>query len=289
MTTSRFPLRHAAAAILTAAMFSLVACSESGPPPVRTGTPAYYFLNAKEAHAKGDFPKAMDWLDKITNANKNDFTERAWTLKLLLQSGLIAGYKELAENYEYGQRASKDNPTPFIKKLTEYRGNATRMALPFGEQYVAYEKSGPGPETVIDFPFPATGSTSKPAQLSKIAQGLTPNEDAVDAALTGMLTRGIVLAISETAGAKDDAVKGRAALQTLPLKVPRAAFELVVAKALYEGAQLHGKKYSGTPAIQEFLCQQALKALAAAGGTSKETKELKANLEKELKEAQKRK
>jgi hypothetical protein len=117
--------------LLTAALVSLVACSESGPPPIRTGTPAYYFQNAKDTYSKGDYVKAIDWLDKITKANKNEFTERAWTFRLLLEAGMISGYKELADNYEYGQRSNKDNPTPFIKKVTEYRSTAQRMALPF--------------------------------------------------------------------------------------------------------------------------------------------------------------
>lgn len=267
----------------------MLSCSESGPPPLRTGTPAYYFQTAKDAYAKGDFIKALDWLDKITKSNQNEFTERAWTFKLLLQSGLIAGYKELAENYEYGQRSNKANPTPFIKKLTEYRGAAVRMTLPFGEQYAEFEKSGPGPEAVIDFPFPASGTTVKPAQLGKIAQGLTPSDEAADAALKGMLSRGVILAICETVGAKDDAAKGRAALQTLPVKAPRAALELMLARALYTSAQLHGQKMSGNPAVQEFLSQRALQAMAAVTDASKETKELKSNIEKELKDAKKRK
>jgi hypothetical protein len=285
MTPSCLQLRPAFAALA----LSLVSCSESGPPPIRTGTPAYYFQNAKDTYAKGDYLKAIDWLDKITNANKNDFTDRAWTFKLLLQSGLITGYKELAENYEYGQRSSKDNPTPFIKKVTEYRSAGSRMGLPFGEAYAAYEKNGPPAETVIDFPFPPAGSTTKPGQIGKIAQGLVPNEDSVAAAQKGMLARGIILAICRTVGAKEDAAKGRAALQTLPAKVPRSAFELEMANALYSAALLHSRKLQGNPAVAEFLSQQALKALAAANDTSKETKELKTNLEKELKEAKQRK
>lgn len=267
-------------------MLSSVSCSESGgPPPVRTGTPAYYFQNAKEAYSKSDFRKTLDWLDKITGSNKNEFSERAWSFKLLIESGLISGYKELADHYEYGQRSNKANPTPFIKKLTEYRGAATRMTLPFGEHYAEFQKAGPGPEAVIDFPFPAAGSTTKPAQLSTIAQGQAPTEEAAEKALKAMLGRGVMLAICEAVGAKDDAAKGRAAMQTLPLKIPRGALELVLARSLFESAQLHGRKYSGNPAVQEFLSQQALKSLDAVSDSSKEVKELKTKIEKELKES----
>ena len=137
MLTSRSLHRTAGAAGL---LCLLVSCSEGGPPPVRTGTPAYYWQTAKEAYGKNDFPKAIDWLDKITKANKNDHTERAWAFRLLLTAGMINGYKELADNYEYGQRSNKNNPTPFIKKVTEYRGAASRMALQFGENYAEYDK-----------------------------------------------------------------------------------------------------------------------------------------------------
>lgn len=289
MKIPRLQLRRAgvAAAFLMMPLFS---CSDSGgPPAVRTGTPAYYFQNAKDAYGKGDYMKAIDWLDKITNANKNEFTDRAWTFKLLLQSGLITGYKELGENYEYGQRSNKENATPFIKKVTEYRSAASRMALPFGEAYAAYEKNGPPAEIVIDFPFPAVGTTTKPPALGKIAQGLVPNEESVDTALKGMLARGIVQAICQTVDAKDDAAKGRAALANLPVKVPRAAFELEMAHALYAGMQMHSRKLQGNPAVAEFLGQQAQKALSVVTDTSKDTKDLKANIEKDLKEAKARK
>ena len=278
--------RPSFAAVLMLALYS-VSCSDSGgPPPVRTGTPAYYFQNAKDAYAKSDFRKTLDWLDKITNANPNEFTGRAWAFKLLLESGLIAGYKELAENYEYGQRNNKANPTPFIKKLTEYRGAATRMTLPFGEHYAEFGKAVTGGEAVIDFPFPAAGSTTRPAQLSAIAQGLAPTEDAAGQALKAMLARGVMLAICEAVGAKEDAAKARAALQTPPLKIPRGALEMVLAKTLFESAQLHGRKYSGNPVVQEFLSKHSLQALALVSDLGKEGKELKAKVEKELKDAE---
>lgn len=283
-------LKPATAILAAVAALCLLACGADGPPPLRTGTPPYYWQSAKDAYAKGDFPKAIDWLDKITKLNKNEYSERAWAFRLLIGSGLITGYKELAENYEYGQRSSKDNPTPFIKKVTEYRGAASRMALQYGELYAEYDKvAGSGAETVIDFPFPASGTTTKPPQLGEIAQGRVPNEGAVDAAQGGMIARGVVLAICETAGAKEDAAKGRAALQTLPLKVPRGAFELVMAKTLFAAAQLHNGKNQGNPAVQEFLVKQALKAMGNVTDTGKDAKELKTNLDKELKDAVKRK
>jgi hypothetical protein len=269
----------------------LSSCSDSGggAPALRTGTPPYYFQTAKDAYVKGDFAKANDWLDRITKLNKNEHSERAWAYRLLLGSGLLNGYKELADNYEYGQRSTKANPTPFIKKVTEYRGAASRMALQYGELYAEYAKSAPGAEAVIDFPFPATGSTAKPPQLNQIAQGIAPTEEAVAATQSAMLTRGVVTAICQTVGAGDDASKGRAALATPPVKVPRSAFELVMAKTLFAGAQLHNNKNQGNPAVQEFLSKQALKALESVTGTSKEIKELKTNIEKELKDAVKRK
>lgn len=272
------------------AVLLLASCGGGdGTPPIRTGTPAYYFQNAKEAYAKGDFAKATDWLDKINKANPNEFSGRAWVFRLLLEAGSGAAYRDLAEYYEYGKSSNKDNPTPFIKKVIEYRGTATRMTLPFGELYALYQSSGPEAEAVIDFPFPSTGTTARPPQLTKISQGIPPTEDEASVALKASLARGIVLKICNLVGAKEDPAKGRAALEKLPVKVPRAAFELLMAKALYESAQLHGKKFSGSPAVQEFLCQQALKAFAAVTDDSKETKALKANIEKELKDAVKRK
>ncbi|MCC6540110.1 MAG: hypothetical protein IT162_21355 [Bryobacterales bacterium] len=276
-------------------VLSLGSCSgggegTGGAGAARTGTPAYYFQNAREAYSRSDFPKALDWLDKVTKANKNEFTDRAWAFKLVLQAGLIGGYKDLAEHYEYGQRANKSNRTPFIKKVTEYRGAATRMTLPFGENYAEYLKNGPGAEALLDFPFPATGSTAKPTLLNSIAQGIAQNEEKDLAVQKSMIARGIVLALCEAVGAKEDAAKGRAAMQATPVKLPRAAFEMMLAKALLSAAQLHGEKLSGNPAVQEFLAKQAQVAMSAVtDASSKDAKDLNASIAKELKDAVKRK
>jgi hypothetical protein len=272
------------AAVLLAATIFAFACSDSGGPPApKAGTPAYYFQTAKDNYVKGDYAKAIDWLDKIVKMNPNEFTHKAWAMRTVLVTGLIGGYRELAENYEYGSKSNKNNPTPFIKKVNDYRGQATRSVMSFAETYAAYVKSQPPSEIPLDFPYPSSGILSKPAQLSKIAEGIAPKEGDVDAALTAMLNRGVVKSLCAATGAKEDTGKAKEVLLTG--KTSRAAFETLIASTFLDGAKLNVPKLGGRAAVREFIAKQGMAALESAGPLDKAGKELKAGLEKELKEA----
>lgn len=281
------PLSRIPAAVLCAATIIAVSCSDSGAPaPPKTGTPAYYWQTAKDHYAKGDYPKAIDWLDKITKASSNEFTAKAWAMRTILTTGLIAGYRELAENYEYGSKTNKSNPTPFIKKVNDYRGFASRSVMQFAENYAEYLEAKPPAEVPLDFAWPASGMLGKPVQLNKVAEGLIPAEAEGATLTTAMLNRGVIKSLCLATGAKEDAGKAKEVLQSG--KTTRAAFETLIASTLLDGARMNTPKLGGRAAIREFLAKQGLKALESAGELDADGKALKSNLEKEVKEAQRK-
>lgn len=285
MFTGMTPLSRIPAAVLCAATILSVSCSDSGAPaPPKTGTPAYYWQTAADHYAKGDYTKAIDWLDKITKANSNEFTAKAWAMRTILTTGLIGGYRELAEHYEYGSKTNKSNPMPFIKKMNDYRGFASRSVMQFAENYAEYLKATPPAEIPLAFAWPASGTIGKPVQLNKVAEGLIPGEADATALTAAMLNRGVIKSLCLAAGAKEDTGKAKEVLQSG--KVPRAAFETLIASTLLDGARMNTPKLGGRATIREFLAKQGLKALESAGELDKDGKALKANLEKEVKEAQ---
>ncbi len=285
MFTGMTSLSRISTAALCAAMILSVSCSDSGAPaPPKTGTPAYYWQTANDNYAKGDYSKAIDWLDKITKANSNEFTAKAWAMRTILTTGLIGGYRELAENYEYGSKTNKGNPTPFIKKVNDYRGFASRSVMQFAENYTEYLKSNPPAEIPLDFAWPASGTIGKPAQLNKVAEGLIPADAEGSSLTTAMLNRGVIKSLCTAAGAKEDTGKAKEVLQSG--KAPRPAFETLIASTLLDGARMHTPRLGGRATIREFLAKQGLKALESAGELDKDGKALKSNLEKEVKEAQ---
>src|SRR5882762_656532 len=80
------------------------ACSSSSAP--EPGTPAYYWAAAKETFAANDYVKTTEHLDKLL-ASDNDYTARALPWRLILTSGMVRGYMDVADNCEYGVRAKK--------------------------------------------------------------------------------------------------------------------------------------------------------------------------------------
>ena len=90
----------------TALVISLVAaagfewsCSTSTAP--QPGTPPFYWAGAKEAFAAGDYDKASENLDRLLSG-ENEFTARAQPMLLVITSGLVRGYADVADTLETG-------------------------------------------------------------------------------------------------------------------------------------------------------------------------------------------
>jgi hypothetical protein len=261
-------------------ILTLVSCS-MGPSAPEKGTPEFYWQAARETFLAADYLKAADHLEQITRT-ENPFTAKAQPWKLVLTSGLANGFMELADNYEYGARANRANPTPFRRRVSNYRGMAAGISLQFAETFLKFS-ANKDPEIVLAFPFP-TGSSGQVIALNRVAKGIFPAEAEADTAQKHTIERSVLLAVSAAVGAGEDTAKARALFQGQDVKVPRATFILAMATALYDQSQLYGPRKLDTPEKTKMFATHALNAAMSIPET-KESKALIVKIQAALKKA----
>ena len=248
--------------LLAVAMILMLAACSMGPTAPEKGTPEFYWQAANETFLAADYLKTADHLEHIANS-QNAFTARALPWKLVLTSGLANGFMDLADNYEYGARANKANPTPFRRRVSDYRGMAGRISLQFAETFLKF-LDNKDPEIVLAFPFP-TGSSGQVVGLTKIGNGIFPSEAEAETVQTRTLERTVLHAVAAAVGAGEDTAKARALFTG-------ADFILAMATALYNQSQLYGPRKLDTPEKTKLFASHALDAAK----TLPETKESKA-------------
>lgn len=247
--------RSVATLALLSAFFILTSCSSqpSGPEP---GTPAFKWAAAHEVFTAGDYAKTLENLDNLVIAD-GEYTARALPWSLLVKSGLSSGYKEIADSYAKGVRTNKTASVDFQRLVSEYRDQAGRYALQFGDDFrkMAQQK---GDTVPMDFPFPQ-GSLSTPALYTKtdIGVSLTPAE--TDTVLKQSLQKGILLGICRAAGSPDDPAKAQEAIKGGT--VPRASFMLAMVHGLYDASELYSTTGLDEPQKRQAILELADSAL----------------------------
>lgn len=257
----------------------LVACS-TGPAPPRMGTPEFYWQAARETFGTADYLKTADHLDAI-GRTENQYTSKAQTWRLVLTSGMTKAFMELGDNYEYGARINKANPTPFRKRVSNYRNMAAGLCLQFAETIRAFKQSHKEPEITLSFPFP-TGSAGQVPGLNKLSNGIFLSEAEQEATQKRMLERSILIAVAKSAGAGEDTAKAQAMFQAGEVKVTRAMFMTAMANVLYEQSQLFTGLKLDKPDQLKLFANEALDTLKGVPVT-KETKALTAKIQAALK------
>lgn len=261
-----------------AANLILFSCS-SGPRPPQKGTPAFYWQAAREAYAAGDHLRTIQNLESIV-AGENEYTGRARTWLLVMTSGMVRGYMEIADFYESGARINKSNRLAFYKQVSNSRNGAGRMALRFAEVIGDYRKSTEDP-VLLDFPYPG-GSPAPSPILVKVGNGILPAENEMETAQKSALTRAVVLSVSRAVGAPADPARTQALFKAGAVKVPRAEFSLAMAQSLYDQSQLFTSTKLDQPDKMKLFCAQAEETLKTVPA-SKLTKELDGKIKAALK------
>jgi hypothetical protein len=270
-----------------AVLFSIVLVScTTGPTPPAPGTPAFYWGAAQETFLAGDYVKTSEHLERLTRST-SEYTGRAQVMRLVVSSGLMLGYKDLAEQYEYGARANKANPMPFRKRVTANRGLAGRYAMQVSEGYSEFRKGQKNAEVVLAFPFPARGAMAIAPQMPKVAQGLLVPDADLESAQVAMLQRGVVQAVCRAAGAPGDPPKAKELLKAPPFNVANDAFQFGMAQSLYDASILFSELKANLPQAQDQMLRQAAEAVALAPA-GKAADELKKKIEEDLKKLAKR-
>jgi hypothetical protein len=270
-------IRVMATGTLLLSAFVLISCSgSSGPEP---GTPAFYWAAARETFGTQDYVKTIDHLERVT-ATDNEYTARARPWLLVMTSGMARGYIDLADSFDAGARANKENPTEFRRRTNTYRGEADHLAVEFVEVFGKFQQGKDDP-VPIAYPLP-TGSAAPVTQLSRVATGILLARAEIEPAEKRSLNRAVLLQASAAAGAPDDVAKAQDLLKAGTLQVPRAAFVTMMSSTLFDESKIYGPRQIGNPDRVKIFCNRALDALKTVPET-KETKDLSTKIAKSLK------
>jgi hypothetical protein len=267
---------------IVSAFVVLTSCS-SGPSAPKPGTPGFFWGAAKETFAAGDYSKTLDNLDNLLGT-ENEYTARALPWFLVLSAGTTDGYIEMAEAYDAGAHANRDDSSPFRRQVTEYRKAGGQMALRFAEKYGGTAKL-PAGDVALVFGYPR-GSAADLPMLEKVQKGMVPQAGDIEAIQTSVIQKNVLQMACEAAGAPNDSAKAQAVLSAPDAKVPPAAFQLAMAGALHKAAGLYARDKLDDPNKLQTLCQLAQNALKGVP-ESKASKDLAGKIQATLKKAKK--
>ena len=260
-------------------LLAATSCS-TGPTPPQPGTPGFYWGAARETWRAGDILKTNDNLQELTD-NQTEFTGRARAWEVVSLAGTVRGLAELADAYEAGARANRNNPTPFRKQVYTLRQLAASTSLALTETVHGFLEQEKDPQTALDFDY-AVGSAQEPPGVKKIYDGMILQDAEADSLQTAMLQRGVLLTLCDFVNAPDDPAKTLEVFNAGNVKVPREVFLLAAARALHKASDLYVPTRLDNPVKLKALCQQALDALNAIPQT-KDTKALADKIQTALK------
>jgi hypothetical protein len=263
MTRNQF--RSLAAVVLVCACI-LGSCTRA-PAPVRPGTPAFFWAAAEAAWRAGDYVKTNDNLSQLVTGD-NEYAARARVWQLVLASGLVQGYGDLADAYQAGSRYNRTDAAGFREQVRVARAAAAQLSLQCGETFRSFLDADKSTSIVFAFAYPT--ATLTPPPLGKLNKGILLKGAEAETLQTAMLQRGVGQAASRVASA-----------ETFGQGVPRAQFLTAVAAALYEQSKLFGPKKLDQPQRLQALCGLAQEALRAVPPSAK-TRELQGNIQKAL-------
>lgn len=268
-------------ALATGVVLLMNSCTSAPPPPAK-GTPAFFWSAAKETFSAGDYVKASNHLEQLCKTD-NEYVARAQPWKLILDTGMARAYMALADRFERGSYANRTNPTPFRRRMGEYRVLAAQYAVQAAETMFKFRDKNKDAQILLDFTYP-TGSAAEIPQLNKIGQGILIQDAELESVVNKTLQREVLMMTCAAAGAPEDTAKTQELFKSPPVRVPRPGFLLAMAEAFYDLSKLFARDKLDQPQRLGALCKEALAALEGVP-ESKKTKELKGKIEKTLKAA----
>ncbi len=263
------------AVLVLAVVSTLAAGCGSGPPPIKPGSPAFFWAVARESYRTGDMLKAQSTLRELSQGD-NEFAARARILHLVVSAGVMKGLGDLANAYQSG---SEVTPTGFRSQAANLRGMAASAAMEF-TQAVFEAQAAHMTLTALSFGFPP-GNTAPPIELEKISCGTQLSDAERETLERAMLERGVVLALTRALG-ETDSMKAKARFQGAEAPVEKNTFLFGMAKLLYEGSDLFCSKRMGRPERQAVMCKEALETVKALPETE-ETRALAAEIQSAMK------
>jgi len=288
-----YSLRFHRFACLTFALIYLAAC---GPTVQRPAGPAGDYSDATDLFAKGKISRAIQFSEGLANASPpNPYTDRARVLRVVIFSGQIKSYKELAEAYSAGWEKTKD--PNFRSQFGAQRQNnlqyGVEAALNLNQVAGQLTKGGTLPaDLALEVPYPAAEGPTVIVQLNRVKDGGGIAAGDQDAAAMDAERKGIDDALGEIVGG--GRATARNALKSGPVKLDSYKFAIFLVKQLQNGAGMFDKKHLHDPEKYRRLygeANEAAKAALAALGDkpdkekAKEVKKLQDEIKVSLKSA----
>ena len=225
------------------ASFLLASCS----PPVQKPTgPAADYQNAKEMFQKGRWDRVTEFTDGLASASPpNTHTQRALVLRVILFSGEVNAYKELADAYDKGSTKTK-NPR-FQAEYSRLRHDnleyAMHAALGLGEATHSLLADGALPkQLVLEAPYPTTEGPVEVKDLARVADGGWIEPDQQESAALDAVRKGIDDVLGKAVGG--DRSKAREALASGSTKIEGVDFAIFLGNQLLQAASIFDKKHS---------------------------------------------
>ena len=249
----------------------------SGPTPPQPGTPEFMWSAAKSTYGAGDYLKANDNLTQLAKGS-SEYAARSRPLAIVLTSGIAKAYSELADNFETGAQANRNNPTPFRRQVNLFRSEASAAAVQTAESVHEFLQSNPPEAIAIELGYPS-GSAAPPVSLQRVAKGMILPDAEIESVQKEMIQRGVLLAMCRSVGAGEDTAKGLEIFKAGNVKVAKPVFAFESAKVLMDLADLYSPKKLDLPNRLNIVTGEADEALQSAPA-GKETKDLAAKLAK---------
>lgn len=222
------PLRATAA---VAALFTLASCSATAPQKTASGarTPEFYWSAAAETWSAGNYSKTADHLERLIEKD-NPLAAKAVPWYLVVTSGMVRGYTELADRYARGASFNRTNARPLQQRAAQYRAAAAKIALRFAQES---ERLQHIPLGKIHLPFPMPkGSAAEPPLLTRVGSGMDLTPADRDSAEAVAIQRGVLMTVCLVAGAPNDTAKTREILSRPTPDTTREAFAGALAQLL---------------------------------------------------------
>jgi hypothetical protein len=220
----------------------LTACSQ---PAQRPTGPARVYDDAKDMFKRGRFDRVVEFTGDLARmVPPGPYTERARVLQVVVYSGVMQGYKILAEAYAKGAQETKN--TRFqaeYKRITnDVLRTGAQSALGLGETAHLLTEGGQiSNELVLEAPYPTIEGPFEVAQLVKVRAGGWIEPDQQDAAAVDAQRKGIDDALAAVVGG--DRPKAQAALAAGPVKISGVDFALYLGNQLVDAASFFDRKH----------------------------------------------
>ncbi len=185
-------------------LFIAAGCS-SGPQPPEPGTPAFMWAAAKTAYGTGDYLKANDNLSQLGKGT-SEFAARSRPLAVILTSAIATGYAELADDFDAGAQANRNNPAPFRRQVNLFRSQANAAAIQTAESVHEFLLSNPPDKIAVEVAYP-TGSASEPVSLQRLKKGMILPDAEIDSLQKEVIQKSVLLAMTRAVGSGEDTAK----------------------------------------------------------------------------------